>query len=233
MVPKVNKFDFYFYETVEGKLIQLIGEATEHFNPSFLKENQIAEIVKRAKLCQVLSSIEFRIDSYGLINFFVDHDDELEDFKLMKKLLLEYNDIASIEYIEKSLCFLEVNIELIEGIKSYPDDYEIKHDSLESQINFKNTLSESTLLIDSEIRKRPSDFCFDENGKPINPKFCGKLQGFYTNGKLKHEYNFFQGRAHGEGLDFYSNGRKESLNLFENGRKVRTLKRWDIEGYEK
>ncbi len=233
MVPKVNKFDFYSYETVGGKIIQLVGESTDRFKPAFLTEEQILKIRNRAKLCEILSSIEFRIDSYGLINFFVEHDDEIENFKLLKELLIEFNDSNSIEFIEKSLLFLLENKDLINELKSNPDDSELRYKELESRISFRNTLYESTVLIDNEIRNKPNDFCFDEFGSAIDPNFSGKLQRFYPSGRLKHEYKIANGRVHGEGIDYDFEGRKEKEILFNNGKKIRVLRSWDKNGIEK
>lgn len=233
MVPKVNRFDFYAYETIDGKLIQLVGESADLFEPQFLSQEQILKIQKRANLCEILSSIEFRIDSYGLINFFVEYDDEFENFKRLKKLLFEFNDSNAIAYIEKSLQFFENNYKEFEELKGHPNNYEEKHKTLQSKLDFNSPLHESTTIIDNAIRKNPDNFCFDESGQSIDPLFTGKLQRFYPNGNLKHEYHFVNGRAHGPGLNFNLEGKRNSEILFEKGRRIQVLRWWDKDGNEK
>lgn len=232
MVPKVNKFDFYSFESVGGKLIQLVGESQQLFTPSFLTKSQILKIQDRTTLCEILSRVEFTIESYGLLNFFVEYHTELEDLTTLKELLREFNDLKTIEFIERSLHFGEIHAQKIEQLRASTGPTQDLRNELEKHITFPNTLYESTELLEDEIRKRPDDFCFDELGDPIDPHFTGTLKRYYPSGNLHYDYNFVSGRVHGEGIDYDFHGNKQRLVLFENGKRIRTLKRWDKEGNE-
>lgn len=232
-VPKVNKFDFYFYETIGGNIIQLVGEAKETFVPKHLSILQVAKIIKRAKLCELLSSIEFTIDSYGLINYYVDTSpDELVRFEYLKNLLAEYEDDEGIEFIQKSLDFFSRYEDELEDLasKKEPEAFHTRHEELEALIDFSMGLHRSVLKLDQEIRKKPDDFCFDELGQPIDPNFEGPLTQFYPNGKIAKEYHFRAGRAHGEGMEYNLDGTKSRLALFDQGQMKKVLKSWDKHG---
>ena len=140
-VPKVNRFDFYSYESIGGSIVQLIGECEETFVPTHISTLQVSEIIKRAKLCELLSSIEFTIDSYGLINYYLDSKpNELVNFVYLKDLLHEFNDSESIEFINKSMDFYKQHEVEIENLKTNHDNFEAACEKLNLKIDFRNTL---------------------------------------------------------------------------------------------
>ena len=225
MVPKVNKFDFYYYETIDGTIVQLVGQSADRFIPDFLSEKEIEEIQRRAQLCEILTRIEFTMNSYGLVNFFVEYYQDIEDLKKLMDLLQEYNDQKTIDRIKESFKFYEEHLPIIESMRSsphYDDEYDKKYESLNKKIERDNILSDCTVLMDAEIRKNPNHFCFDEDGQPIDPLFTGTLKRFYPNGNIHMEYSFLNGRVHGEAMNYNFHGKKQRLDVYENGRRVET-----------
>ncbi|MDF1697583.1 MAG: hypothetical protein P1U56_17190 [Saprospiraceae bacterium] len=230
-VPKVNKVDFYTFETIGGKIPQLVAESNHTFTPNSLSLLEITSIIRRRKLCELLLSIEFTIDSYGLINYYCDASpDELVRFQHLQLLLNEYNDKEAIEFIQNTMDFYKKHEKELEFIRTGQTVNENLYEELEAKIDFVNPLYNSTVKLDAEIRKQPDDFCFDENGESIDPNYTGVLHKKHTDGTIEIEYHIKNGHVNGECMEYYPDGKHKKLVLFEHGNQRKVLKRWNAQG---
>jgi antitoxin component YwqK of YwqJK toxin-antitoxin module len=75
-------------------------------------------------------------------------------------------------------------------------------------------MNEKTMsLIESYIRKNPSEICLDEDGKEFDLTFTGLCKTFYSDKIVKEEFHLEQGVINGEFKSFYENGKlKEQID---------------------
>ena len=154
----------------DESLIQLIGESETHESESLFtkKENEI--FLRNGKLCALLNDIEFTIESYGIINFLIDYDDQISDLRELGSLLKDFGHIQSSDAIQKVLHFYEVNLEQFSYLRTNPSDFDERYSQLELELNgfskigiFSIPLHASISSIANHIRENKSDFFSDEH----------------------------------------------------------------------
>lgn len=233
MIPKVDKFEFYC--STDSSLLQLIGNSTENCDTRLVnKENK--EKMQQAKYFFFdLVNFEFRVDNYGLPNWFIEKSFEECNINNIIKFLKLFNLNTTVDYINQFYTFYDENKEDFTYLSTYPDDFSEKLDELDEKIknkkiNLISSLIDSIEFIGKEIRNNPSKYCRDENGEILDPNYTGFLNQ-ETKGKICKEYNFLDGRMHGLCLDYdFFREKREKLSFFYRGKLVEILKRWDSEG---
>lgn len=175
MRPKIKKEDFLNAD--DKWLIQLIGQTTDIETNQNITNQKKELYYKRIQLCNLIIQIEFTIESYGQINFFIDYSHEIPDLIELKKLLSEFNEHDTINAIDKTLLFYDNNKKEFDYLTNdvEPTDYDLRHGQLEKKYHdlektkdggwFHIPLSEPIENLAKYIRLNPNEFLVDENGK--------------------------------------------------------------------
>ncbi|WP_299108062.1 hypothetical protein [uncultured Tenacibaculum sp.] len=178
MRPKIKKEDFLNAD--DEWLVQLIGQTTDvEINPNIT--NQKKDLYyKRIQLCNLIIQIEFTIESYGQINFFIDYSHEIPDLIELKELLYEFNEREAVDAIDKTLLFYHNNKKEFDYLTNAiePANYDLRHKQLEEKYyDLENTnngvafyipLCEPIENLAKYIRLNPNEFLVDENGVEYN-----------------------------------------------------------------
>ena len=69
-----------------------------------------------------------------------------------------------------------------------------------------------------------------EKGRYVNDLRQGTWKGYYSNGRLFYEGNFYQGYPHGKFLFYYDSGLLKEEQHYVNGIKERVWKKYNKEG---
>ena len=67
------------------------------------------------------------------------------------------------------------------------------------------------------VRKKPTEFCLDEEGKEFDLSFSGDQKTYYSSDKLKEIIPFSKGVVSGTFQSFYENGNPKEFIQYENG----------------
>ena len=175
MRPKIDRQKFN--EVTDENLVQLIAESHEFNNDEILDDSQKSLISRRLEVCELINRIEFTIESYGTINFFVDYENEIQDLKRLSELLREFNESDIIETIEKTFEFYINNEERFIYLRSLPEDFSKKHEELHNEyitldkpktgVWYNIPLHKGIEKLAKYIRNNPDEFCVDKNGKTL------------------------------------------------------------------
>ena len=175
MRPKIDRQKFK-NETNEN-LVQLIAESDDLNNDEFKDEIQKSLISRRLEVCELINRIEFTIESYGTINFFIDYESDIPDLIRLSELLHEFNESDIIETIEKTLKFYTENKDRFIYLRSGPEDFDEKYEELHNEyialekpktgIWYSIPLHKGIERLAIYIRSNPDEFCVDENGRTL------------------------------------------------------------------
>ncbi len=175
MRPKINRQKFN--EETDENLVQLIAESRELNNDELIAETKRSLISRRLELCELIIRIEFTIESYGTINFFLDYEDEIQDLKRLCELLKEFDEPEIIKTTEKTLEFYKSQENRFSYLRSNPEDFDKKHEELQNDYTaldkpktgvwYNIPLNEGIKRLAIYIRNNPDEFCVDENGKTL------------------------------------------------------------------
>ena len=175
MRPKIDRQKFN--EETDENLVQLIAESSELNNDELIGESQKSLISRRLEVCQLINRMEFTLESYGTINFFVDYENEIQDLKRLSELLSEFNESDVIETTEKTLEFYKTNEDRFNYLRSNPEDFNEKYEKLHNEyialdhpktgVWYSIPLNSAIKRLAEYIRDNPDEFCVDENGKTL------------------------------------------------------------------
>lgn len=157
-------------ETTPTQLIQLIAESESSEPADIHSDDDNLLFVKRHRLCVLLNDIEFTIENYGIINFFIEYADQIPELKELGDLLMEFDHHSTVSAISKALSFFELNQARFEHLESDPDDYDSVHSSLLADIkdlsedgNFYIPLNESIKELALYIKSNHKEFFITSN----------------------------------------------------------------------
>ncbi len=146
-------------------LLQKIAESEVFETDYDYSHEEKLRFEKRNRLCYLLNDLEFTIESYGLVNFFVEYSDQITDLEELSVLLLEFEQNETIAAIQKVLGFYSVNQKQFEYLDSDPNDYDEIYNQLESELNsldgrgkFHIPLNQTINRLTEIISNNPSDF---------------------------------------------------------------------------
>lgn len=114
-------------------LIQRIAESDRTEQADIFSEEDNALFVKRHRLCELLNDIDFTVESYGIINFFGEYEDQIDDLKELGSLLSELGDESTPRAIHKSLLFYERRKDAFAELRQLNDNYNSLHSSLQEE----------------------------------------------------------------------------------------------------
>jgi len=161
----MRKIISYTDSLSDESLIQLIGESENHESESSFTKEENTAFLKKGRLCTLLNDIEFTIESYGLLNFLIEYNDQISELRELGELLKEFEHVESGVAIQKTLVFYEANIDTFKYLESDPSDFDSKYSFLEKQLNsisdkdiFSIPLHHSIKLLAKYIRENKSDF---------------------------------------------------------------------------
>ena len=154
----------------DENLIQLIGESENHESDTLFTKEENSEFLKNGRICMLLNDIEFTIESYGLLNFLIEYNDQISDLKELGELLRQFGHLETSQAIQKTLHFYDINAEVFKYLEKSPYDYDLKYSHLEQQLNsmsedgfFSIPLQKSIKLLAAHIRANKSKFFISKN----------------------------------------------------------------------
>lgn len=233
MIPKINKFDYYYYAEDAETIVQLIGEATDFHTSTNLSNDKIVKIKRHHELCGLLIMIEFSIESYGYINFFTRQKDLISDLPRLCTLLADLNYEEVQLSIEKGIEFYNENKSLfdkLDGSFITEEEHEKLYTELDNCYNYYFDLHEVIESLANKIRLNPDEYCLDEKGESLGKDFTGTLESFNAKGNLQKRYSFVNGKVKGECMDFYFDGSKENLSIYNGLNDYECQKKWHKNG---
>jgi len=138
--------------------------------------------------------------------------------KEMKALITEANEI----YLSNKKIIDEAREEDSFGSELYEQLHALSElDDRYYDINFQ-TMS----FIEKYARLNPNEFCVDENGKPYDRDFSGKVESTFDNGTIKEEFFLTKGVIDKEFKTYYETGQIKSLNAYVMGELLGEQKYW-------
>lgn len=230
MIPKVSAYWFFKWKNDENysALISLLVDANDHLaGTSFSKEKNLKFALQK-ELFDLISRINFTIDSYGYLNFFTQYESEVAEVPRICELLdLFFDDKAlvtkSIDGMNSAFKFCNDYSEELKILDDYDHPkYEETYNFLGSKIDFE--IDFHIPEIAKLILNNPDDFCVDENGNPINPNYTGIIDT-KANGH-REIITLKDGILKGEATTYYSDGKTRKIVRYNDGRYSFRVKTW-------
>ncbi|QFZ53939.1 hypothetical protein FEZ18_03495 [Oceanihabitans sp. IOP_32] len=148
----------------DENLIQLIGESEKYEPESSFSDEQNSTFLEHHRICQLLNDLEFTIESYGLLNFFIDYSDQIIELEELSILLEKIGHKNTKEAIDRALSFYNKNVNTFRYLETNPVDFDSKYKQLEIELNnFYIPLNNSIKILAQQIRKNTNDFFINSN----------------------------------------------------------------------